>query len=84
MSTVALHNLWSYLQGLSLSQSDREWLANHLVMPTKKPKADSADTERLEEALAHFHTDWGGSADAMTIATELRDSRVESRAVDTW
>ena len=27
MTTFALNNLWAYLQGLSLSQSDREWLA---------------------------------------------------------
>ena len=33
MTTFALNNLWTYLQGLSLSQSDREWLANKLIMP---------------------------------------------------
>ena len=33
MTSFALNNLWNYLQGLSLSQSDREWLANQLVMP---------------------------------------------------
>lgn len=36
MTTFALDNLWNYLQGLSLSQSDREWLANKLIMPTEK------------------------------------------------
>ena len=30
MTTFALNNLWTYLQGLSLSQGDREWLANKL------------------------------------------------------
>ena len=35
MTTFALNNLWTYLQGLSLSQSDRKWLANKLIMPTK-------------------------------------------------
>ncbi|MBP5338449.1 MAG: hypothetical protein J6Z14_03965 [Prevotella sp.] len=33
MTTFALNNLWTYLQGLSLSQTDREWQANKLVMP---------------------------------------------------
>ncbi len=33
MTAFALNNLWAYLQGLSLSQSDREWLANKLIMP---------------------------------------------------
>ncbi len=36
MTTFALNNLWTYLQGLSLSQSDREWLANKLIMPKEK------------------------------------------------
>lgn len=35
MTTFALNNLWAYLQGLSLSQSDREWLANKLIMPSQ-------------------------------------------------
>ena len=35
MTTYALNNLWNYLQGLSLSQSDREWLADKLIMPDK-------------------------------------------------
>ena len=32
MTTFALNKLWAYLQGLSLSQCDREWLANKLIM----------------------------------------------------
>ena len=50
MTTFALNNLWTYLQGLSLSQSEREWLANKLVMPaikTEDPTKDSM-TEFLE------------------------------------
>ena len=35
MTTFALNNLWTYLQGLTLSQTDREWLANKLIMPEK-------------------------------------------------
>ena len=42
MTTFALNNLWSYLQGLSLSQRDRKWLAEKLISPT----ADDAKTTR--------------------------------------
>jgi hypothetical protein len=42
MTTSALNNLWTYIQGLSLSQKDREWLAGKLV----EPKADDAKTAR--------------------------------------
>ena len=35
MTTVALNNLWSYLQGLTLPRSDREWLAGKLLEATQ-------------------------------------------------
>ena len=50
MTTFALNNLWAYLQGLSLSQSDREWLANKLIMPAQKKETTSKD-ESLENFL---------------------------------
>ena len=34
MTTVALNNLWSYLQGLTLARSDRDWLAGKLLEAT--------------------------------------------------
>jgi hypothetical protein len=52
MTTFALNNLWTYLQGLSLSQSDRQWLADRLVMP--KEKAEATDTAKKDEAMARF------------------------------
>ena len=46
MTTFALNNLWAYLQGLSLSQNDREWLANKLIMP-KETNLVEDDNARL-------------------------------------
>ncbi|MBP3789672.1 MAG: hypothetical protein J6I52_08635 [Prevotella sp.] len=40
MTTFALNNLWNYIEGLSLKQKDREWLASKLL----EPKADDAKT----------------------------------------
>ena len=31
MNTAALNNLWSYLQGLSLTATNQRWLASHLM-----------------------------------------------------
>lgn len=45
MTTFALNNLWNYLQGLSLSQSDREWLAYKLIMPNE-PSYELTNEER--------------------------------------
>ena len=49
MTTYALNNLWTYLQGLTLSQSDREWLANKLIMPKTTTVEPAA-----EERKKHF------------------------------
>lgn len=83
MTTFALNNLWAYLQGLSLSQNDREWLANKLIMP-KDTVSGVEDNVRLDEALAKFSGDFGGSADAMTIAEDLRQGAELARTVETW
>ena len=44
MTTFALNNLWTYLQGLTLSQREREWLANKLIMP-KETMPELTDDE---------------------------------------
>lgn len=51
MTTFALNNLWTYLQGLSLSQSEREWLANKLVMP-KETKAEPSSDDSMAQFLS--------------------------------
>lgn len=48
MTTFALNNLWKYLQGLSLSQSDREWLANKLVMPKETTPELTAEERKAK------------------------------------
>ena len=35
MNAVSMNNLWSYLQGLSLSAANRQWLAERLLNPTE-------------------------------------------------
>ena len=50
MTTFALNNLWTYLKGLSLSQSEREWLANKLIMP-KETVSELSEEERKANFL---------------------------------
>lgn len=83
MTSFALNNLWAYLQGLSLSQADREWLARKLIMP-QKTNLIEGDNARLDEALKNFSGDFGGSADAMAIAGELRQGAEMIKDVETW
>jgi len=34
MSAVQLEGLWQYLQSLSLTKSNKQWLSEHLTMPS--------------------------------------------------
>jgi len=33
MNAVSMNNLWNYIQGLSLTASNRKWLAEKLIEP---------------------------------------------------
>lgn len=54
MTSFALNNLWTYLQGLMLSQSEREWLVGKLSEPTEKTTAASKDDKLAEQALENL------------------------------
>ena len=51
MTTIALNNLWTYLQGLSLRQKDREWLAGKLLEPTVVDAETKRQQEFVKESL---------------------------------
>lgn len=43
MNAISLNNLWSYLQGLSLSASNQRWLGERLIEASNAAKDDSAN-----------------------------------------
>ena len=48
-----MNNLWTYLQGLSLTASKRKWLAERLVEPENKDVlSDQEIKEELTEAVS--------------------------------
>lgn len=50
MSTAALNNLWAYIQGMALSDSNKQWLADRLIeSKTKKTTRDVARIICTEE-----------------------------------
>ncbi|MBP3227383.1 MAG: hypothetical protein J6M53_01215 [Bacteroidaceae bacterium] len=51
MTTFARNNLWTYIEGLMLSQSDREWLAYKLVTPSSACTRTLSAEERKERFL---------------------------------
>ena len=36
MNATSLNNLWTYIQGLTLTASNRKWLADHLYESVKE------------------------------------------------
>lgn len=61
MTTYALNNLWTYLQGLTLSQSDREWLANKLIMP--KTTTEEFTAEERKKRFLRLAGSWSESVE---------------------
>ena len=50
MNAISLNNLWSYLQGLTLTTSNKRWLAKHLY-------EDAKEEEREAKPRQEFHID---------------------------
>lgn len=50
MNAVSMNNLWSYIQGLSLTASNRKWLAERLTEPAVTSAPPILHT--YEEAMA--------------------------------
>lgn len=48
--SASMESLWKYIQSLSLSERNREWLAERLLEGTKKE--DAKDAISKEEVLA--------------------------------
>ena len=84
MTTIALNNLWSYLQGLTLSQSDREWLASKLIIPSESAANDLTAEERKTRFL-RLEGCWSDSEEGEDYYQMLKhrnDSRPASRVVN--
>ena len=70
MTTIALNNLWSYIQGMSLKKKEREWLAGKLLEPT----ADDAKTAQQKAFVKETLT---------RALKEVEDAKREGRKLQT-
>ena len=84
MTAVALNNLWTYIQGLSLKRKDREWLAGKLIEPTvedaKTAKQEAYVKETLTRALKEVEAAKRGEIKMMTEEEFLEELKVEKTA----
>ena len=49
-----MNNLWSYLQGLSLTSSNQRWLGERLIEASAARKSSSEEDIKLEKLNALF------------------------------
>ena len=56
MNTIALNSLWSYLQSLALTTSNKKWLANHLYEAAKEEGEGDIDAYTTVDAQDLFST----------------------------
>lgn len=69
MNNIALNNLWSYLQGLSLSANNKRWLAERLIDSTSTHQ--KTDKEKRLETLSGVWNNEEGE----NIAAAIRNAR---------
>ena len=49
MNAVSLNNLWTYLQSLALTASNKKWLADHLYEAAKEGTVASASSHAMAD-----------------------------------
>lgn len=83
MTTLALNNLWTYIQGLSLKQKDREWLASKLLEPVDDAKTAQQKAyvkETLTRALKEVEAAKREGRKLQTVDEFIKELRMEETA----
>lgn len=77
-SSSAMSNLWNYLQGLSLSTSDRRWLADRLIESTKEEDKEIFVQARnaIEEMRLQSEADGNSEMTLEEFNEEIRNARL--------
>ena len=73
MTTFALNNLWTYIQGLSLTSRDRDWLANKLINANANAKSDTAIAKHKDSILSP-EIEFLGSLNIVDPSKEMIDN----------
>ncbi len=73
MTTFALNNLWTYIQGLSLTSCDRDWLANKLINANANAKSENAIAKHKDSILSP-EIEFLGSLNIVEPSKEMIDN----------
>lgn len=72
MSTIALNKLWEYIQLLSLSNENKDWLVGKII----ESKSDCTDTDAIrEKKLYSMFGAWADDPDIDNIESAIREGR---------
>ena len=74
MNAISLNNLWSYLEGLSLTASNRRWLGERLI-EASATQASSSSEEMKQKKLDSLFGIWADSPDGEKIERTIMESR---------
>lgn len=73
MDTIALNNLWNYLQGLSLSAKNKRWLSDKLIESMPHSTHTAAD-----DVLRHLDGCWAEDSDADMLEQSILGVREQN------
>ena len=78
MNTVAMNNLWTYLQGLSLTAKNKKWLSERLLEPVRASvkMADADDSVMTDEEV------WEGMKTGFQEMKLIKNGKLKAR--DAW
>lgn len=83
MNALSMNNLWSYLQGLSLTANNQRWLANHLM-----EAAESSKSRKTGKSIVFpkVSKDYKPSAEvlAMTCGSFPKDFDLDKELDEMW
>ena len=74
MNAISLNNLWSYLQGLSLTANNQRWLGERLIEASKAHTVTTEEDAKVKKLNALFGV-WA-DADGEHIENAIREARV--------
>ena len=73
MNAISMNNLWSYLQGLSLTSSNQRWLGERLIEASASRSISAEEEMKLKKLNALFGV-WNDK-DGEQIEKTIREAR---------
>ena len=74
MNAISLNNLWSYLQGLSLTASNQRWLGEKLIEASAANSTATEEEMKLKKLNSLFGV-WANTSDGEKIEHIIMDAR---------